>query len=111
MSSLFHLYGDVLIYIVDDTVSTPDHKVYSDNLTDDISRIMTVLNPKEKDVISMRYGLYKDGERKTLEEIAHMYGISRERVRQIENKALFKLKKCINKETNPKLKENLKNYF
>ena len=98
-------------YIVDETGTTPDNKVYIDNLTSDISRILKVLNPKEKDVISMRFGLYKDGERKTLEEIANMYGVSRERVRQIENKALAKLKKCINRETNPKLKENLKNYF
>ena len=98
-------------YIVDETGSTPDNKVYIENLTEDISKILKVLNPKEKDVICMRFGLYKDGGKKTLEEIAHMYGISRERVRQIENRALSKLKKCINKENNPKLKENLKNYF
>ncbi len=98
-------------YIVDDTGTTPDSMVSVENLVYDIKKILKVLNPKEKDVISMRFGLYKDGERKTLEEIASMYGISRERVRQIETRALSKLKKCINKETNPKLKENLKNYF
>ena len=65
----------------------------------------------EKDIIIMRYGLDDDGQKKTLEEIGAKYSVSRERVRQIENRALSKLKKCINKENNPKLKENLKNYF
>ena len=98
-------------YIVDETGTTPDGLISVENLMYDIKKILKVLNPKEKDVISMRFGLYKDGERKTLEEISQMYGISRERVRQIETRALAKLKKCINKGINPKLKENLKSYF
>ena len=98
-------------YIIDESGITPDNKVYIDNLTEDVERMLRILNPKERDVISMRYGLYKDGERKTLEEIAHLYGISRERVRQIETKAISKLKKYLNKEKDRNFKENLKNYF
>lgn len=98
-------------YVIDETGLTPDNKVYIESLMADVGKMLKILNPKERDVISMRYGLYKDGEKKTLEEIANMYGVSRERVRQIETKAISKLKKFINKEKGKKFKDNLKNYF
>ena len=98
-------------YIVDESELTPDNKISIDSLSEDVERILKILNPKERDVISMRYGLYKDGEKKTLEEIASLYGISRERVRQIETKAIAKLKKFLNKGNDKHFKENLKNYF
>ena len=49
--------------------------------------------------------------KKTLEEIAQLYGVSRERVRQIENRAISKLKKFCLREEDPEFVENLKNYF
>ena len=56
----------------------------------------------------MRYGLNDDGNRKTLEEIGSRYGVSRERIRQIENRAISKLKKLCK---NNNLSKSLKNYF
>ena len=98
-------------FIVDESQDSPDKKASVTNLFTDISRILKRLTAKERDVLSMRYGLYNNGERKTLEEIAQLYGISRERVRQIENRAMAKLKKYCNKEKSPDFAENLKNYF
>ena len=98
-------------FIVDETEETPDKKASVTSLYTDISRILKRLTAKERDVLSMRYGLYNNGEKKTLDEIAQLYGVSRERVRQIENRAMAKLKKYCNKEKSPEFAENLKNYF
>ena len=98
-------------FIVDETEETPDNKASVTSLFTDISRILKRLTAKERDVLSMRYGLYNNGEKKTLEEIAQLYGVSRERVRQIENRAMAKLKKYCHKEKSPEFAENLKNYF
>jgi RNA polymerase primary sigma factor len=57
----------------------------------------------------MRYGLDDNGQKKTLDEIGTRYGVSRERIRQIENRAIAKLKKlCRNHQS---LSGNLKNYI
>lgn len=101
----------IVDYIVDEGGVSPDTIVVNENLSDDIEKIMENLTPKERDVISMRYGLYKDREKKTLEEIAQLYGVSRERVRQIETRAISKLKKFCYKEEDPEFIENLRNYF
>ena len=70
--------------------------------------MLNQLNPKEKDVLIMRYGLDNNGQKKTLDEIGSRYGVSRERIRQIETRAIAKLKKlCRNKN----LSINLKNYI
>ncbi len=98
-------------YIIDESGASPDLAVYNENLSDDVEKILEHLTPKERDVLSMRYGLYRDREKKTLEEIAQLYGISRERVRQIENRAIAKLKKFCNKEEDPEFIENLRSYF
>jgi predicted Zn-ribbon and HTH transcriptional regulator len=55
--------------------------------------LLGVLNPRAREVIGGRFGLTTDGERKTLESIGRKYGITRERVRQIENFALKSIKK------------------
>ena len=52
---------------------------------------MSTLAPRERDVLRMRYGL-DDGEPKTLEEVGAVFAVTRERVRQIEHKALRKLR-------------------
>ncbi len=56
-------------------------------------QILSHLQDRAHDVISKRFGLTEDAERKTLEAIGEMYGITRERVRQIENAALTSIKK------------------
>ena len=51
-----------------------------------------MLTPREASIIKMRFGLSDDGEEKTLDEISEIYDITRERVRQIENKAFRRLR-------------------
>ncbi len=95
-------------FIVDDTHISPDTKVTQENLLKDVQHMLNQLNPKEKDVLIMRYGLDNNGQKKTLDEIGSRYGVSRERIRQIETRAIAKLKKlCRNKN----LSVSLKNYI
>ena len=95
-------------FIVDDSTITPDGRVSQENLFEDIRKMLNQLSPKERDVLILRYGLDNNGTKKTLDEIGTQYGVSRERIRQIENRAISKLKKlCKNKH----LTVGLKNYF
>ncbi|MBQ9245256.1 sigma-70 family RNA polymerase sigma factor [bacterium] len=95
-------------FIVDETTLSPDTKVTQDNLFCDIKKMLNHLSEKERNVLIMRYGLDDNGEKKTLEEIGSYYGVSRERIRQIENRAMSKLKKlCRDHNVNM----NLKNYI
>ncbi len=95
-------------FIVDESTLSPDTKVTQDNLFCDIKKMLNHLSEKERNVLIMRYGLDDNGEKKTLEEIGSYYGVSRERIRQIENRAMSKLKKlCRNNNIN----KNLKNYI
>lgn len=95
-------------FIVDDSTITPDSRVSQENLFEDIRKMLNQLSPKERDVLILRYGLDNSGTKKTLDEIGSQYGVSRERIRQIENRAIAKLKKlCKNKH----LTVGLKNYF
>ena len=95
-------------YIVDESDSTPDTKVTHDNLLDDVRKILDQLNQKEKDVLILRYGLDDNGQKKTLDEIGNRYGVSRERIRQIETRAISKLKKLCR---NQNLSSKLRNYL
>lgn len=95
-------------YIVDESTITPDSRVSQENLFEDIRKMLSQLSPKERDVLILRYGLDNNGTKKTLDEIGSQYGVSRERIRQIENRAISKLKKlCKNNNTS----KGLKNYF
>ncbi len=95
-------------FIVDDSTITPDSRVSQENLFEDIRKMLNQLSPKERDVLILRYGLDNSGTKKTLDEIGSQYGVSRERIRQIENRAIAKLKKlCKNKH----LTVGLRNYF
>jgi RNA polymerase primary sigma factor len=95
-------------FIVDNSTITPDGKVTQDNLLEDIRQILNQLSQKERDVLILRYGLDNNGVKKTLDEIGSQYGVSRERIRQIENRAISKLKKLCK---NEKLHDGLTNYF
>ena len=98
----------VVDFIVDDSTISPDNKMTQESLLNDINKILKNLSPKERDVLILRYGLDSAGTRKTLDEIGIQYGVSRERIRQIENRAISKLKKLCK---NQRLKESLTNYF
>lgn len=95
-------------FIVDDSTITPDGKVTHENMLEDIRKILNQLSQKERDVLILRYGLDNNGMKKTLDEIGSQYGVSRERIRQIENRAISKLKKLCK---NEKIHDGLINYF
>ena len=60
-------------------------------LQDELRRIFNSLDPREVQILQLRYGL-KDGRSLTLEQVGKKYGLTRERIRQIEAKALRKLR-------------------
>ncbi len=98
----------IIDYIVDESTLAPDSIVSNESLLDDIKLMLNQLSPKERDVLILRFGLDNNGAKKTLDEIGSIYGVSRERIRQIENRAISKLKKlCKNKN----LTSGLKSYF
>lgn len=98
----------IIDYIVDESTLAPESLVSQESLLDDIKGMLEQLSPKERDVLILRFGLNSDGQKKTLDEIGSRYGVSRERIRQIENRAISKLKKlCKNKN----MTSGLKNYF
>jgi RNA polymerase primary sigma factor len=80
-------------FLIDNSSISPDTKVIQENLYSEIRKILGQLSQKERDVLIMRFGLDDDGNKKTLEEIGSRYGVSRERIRQIENRAISKLKR------------------
>ena len=61
------------------------------NLKEDIQQALSILSEREHQVLEMRYGLI-NGEVSTLEEVGHDYNVTRERIRQIESKALRELR-------------------
>ena len=78
-------------FIVDNSTITPDGKVSQENLLEDTRKILNQLSQKERDVLILRYGLDNNGMKKTLDEIGSQYGVSRERIRQIETRAVVLL--------------------
>lgn len=74
-----------------DSRNKPEETAQVESLRQDISRLINTLSPREQDVVRMRYGL-DDGEIRTLEEIGSIFSVTRERVRQIEARALHKLR-------------------
>ncbi|MDD3191387.1 MAG: sigma-70 family RNA polymerase sigma factor [Bacilli bacterium] len=73
------------------TTPTPYEEIVNYEYNEELKRLLLDLNPKEYQVINLRYGL-KDGIARTLEEIGRAMNLTRERVRQIEAKALRKLR-------------------
>lgn len=70
---------------------TPEEKTMKNLMKEDLDNVLNTLSPRERDVVRMRYGL-DDGRMKTLEEIGSIFEVTRERIRQIEAKALRKLR-------------------
>ena len=60
-------------------------------MKEQLEDVLNTLTPREKDVLRLRYGL-EDGRERTLEEIGKSFGVTRERIRQIEAEALRKLR-------------------
>ena len=83
--------GITLEDVTGDPEQKPVDQAAYQMLKDDISRLICTLNSREQAVIRMRFGL-DDGKAKTLEEIGRRFSVTRERIRQIEARALHKLR-------------------
>ena len=78
-------------FIEDRDAETPASSVTQELLREDIIEVMAGLSARERDVLRLRFGL-DDGRQRTLEEVGQLFGVTRERIRQIEAKALRKLR-------------------
>jgi RNA polymerase primary sigma factor len=78
-------------FIKDETLPEPDDAASKQLLREQMRTILESLNHRERQVLEMRFGL-KDGQGHTLEEVGQAFGVTRERIRQIEAKALRKLR-------------------
>jgi RNA polymerase primary sigma factor len=78
-------------FIKDETMPEPDDAASQQLLREQLRLILNSLNHRERQVLEMRFGL-KDGQSHTLEEVGQAFGVTRERIRQIEAKALRKLR-------------------
>lgn len=90
-------------FIADDKILRPDQEASRRILQDQIREVLNELSPKEKKILELRYGL-TDGVQHTLEEVGSEFGVTRERIRQIEAKVHEKLR-------NHEKIQRLKNYF
>ena len=90
-------------FIADDRILRPDQDSSRRILSDQIKEVLDTLNPKERKILELRYGLM-DGIQHTLEEVGLEFGVTRERIRQIEAKVHEKLR------NNEKI-ARLRNYF
>lgn len=79
-------------FIEDQDSLTPDEAAAYELLKEHISEVLSLLTPREQKILKMRFGL-ESGRSHTLEETGQEFGVTRERIRQIEAKALSKLKK------------------
>jgi RNA polymerase primary sigma factor len=71
--------------------SDEEPSVVREYLKDSIREVMSTLSIRERDVVTLRFGLY-DGSQRTLQEVANLFGVTPERIRQIEVKALRKVR-------------------
>ncbi len=78
-------------FIEDKSAVSPIESVVSASRRDEVRRVMKTLTPREEEVLSKRFGL-QDGTEHTLEEVGRLHNVTRERIRQIESKALRKLR-------------------
>ncbi len=78
-------------FIKDERSLSPEEFATNEMLKDEISQVLETLTEREEKVVRLRFGL-EDGKPRTLEEVGQMFGVTRERIRQIEAKALRKLR-------------------
>ena len=107
--SLNHRVGkgedtELMELLEDDNSTSPESKISESMMRQEISDVLTeVLSEREKEIIALRYGL-TTGETHTLEEVGRIFQLSRERVRQIQTKAMRKLRR-------PQVASRLKNWL
>jgi RNA polymerase primary sigma factor len=90
--------GDI---IGDEEAQDPYEMLRDKDLRDEVGDLLDVLDDRERKIINSRFGL--DGQKtKTLEEVGVKFGVTRERIRQLQNIALRKLRRALNKKERPK---------
>ena len=92
-----------MLFRSDDNASAPSDVAASTMLREQLISILHKLTPREEKVLRLRYGI-DDGRPRTLEEVGHEFNVTRERIRQIEAKALKKLR-------HPSKSKKLKDYL
>ena len=90
-------------FIEDKDADAPVKTVAQELLREDLAEVLSGLSPRERDVLRLRFGM-DDGRQRTLEEVGQLFGVTRERIRQIEAKALRKLR-------HPNRSKRLKEYI
>ena len=90
-------------FIKDESNMSPEEYAINELLKDEISEVLLTLTEREEQVLRLRFGL-EDGTCRTLEEVGNLFGVTRERIRQIEAKALRKLR-------HPSRSRKLKDYL
>src|SRR6267142_7235474 len=90
----------------DENAQTPFEWLRDENLRGEVDGLIALLDSREKKIISQRFGL-DGGKPKTLEDVGKDFGITRERIRQLQNIALAKLRRALSKKENVPEKEFL----
>ena len=90
-------FGEI---VGDEEALTPFELLRDKNLRDEISDLLSVLDDREKRIIFSRFGL-DGGKPRTLEEVGKRFGVTRERIRQLQNIALSKLRRALQKKERP----------
>ena len=90
-------------FVKDESSMSPEEYAINEVLKDEIQEVLCTLTPREEEVLKLRFGLH-GGTCHTLEEVGNMFGVTRERIRQIEAKALRKLR-------HPSRSRKLKDYL
>ncbi|MDQ2713106.1 MAG: RNA polymerase sigma factor RpoD [Acidobacteriota bacterium] len=78
-------------FLIDSRMASPSESVINLNLREETAEVLKTLSPREEKIVKMRFGL-QDGSEHTLEEVGQNFAVTRERIRQIEAKALRKLR-------------------
>jgi RNA polymerase primary sigma factor len=90
-------FGEI---VGDEEALTPFEQLRDQNLRDEVAELISVLDEREKKIIFSRFGL-DGGKPKTLEEVGRKFGVTRERIRQLQNIALMKLRRALQKKEKP----------
>ena len=95
--------SDLGSFVADDKIISPEQNISKMMMREELFDVLSNLSDREREVLELRFGL-KDDKERTLEEVGQHYGVTRERIRQIESKALRKL-------SNPKYRRQLQGFL
>jgi RNA polymerase primary sigma factor len=90
-------FGEI---VGDDNAVDPSENLSDKNLQEEVADLLRVLDEREKKIIMSRFGL-DGGNSRTLEEVGEKFGVTRERIRQLQNIALAKLRRALRKREHP----------